>query len=280
METQCLDRGAAVAEWRLIGPDDGPGAWQMAADVALLEAVRDGRSGPVLRFFRWSPACVTLGKFQPAEGNVRLENCARLGIDVAKRPTGGRAILHDREVTFSFILAEHDLPGVGAGIMDSYRALGGALVDGLQRLGLPAELVDRHAEARGGDLPSVMAAGNPACFAAKARCDLMVGGSKIIGSAQLRKNGIILQQNSLPLAIDFPRWDDVFLRANWKAVADGGAVDLWTAAGREIAYDEVVAALRAGVESALHTHLRPDTLTDEEAARARALVPEYAVLTT
>jgi lipoate-protein ligase A len=252
----------------------------MAADAAILEAMRDGRAGPTLRFYRWTPACVTLGRFQPAEGNVRLDACARLGIDVVKRPTGGRAILHDREVTFSILVAEADLPGAGMNIMESYRALGAALVDGLRRLGLPAELVDHHAAARGGDPVAVMAAGNPACFAAKARCDLMVAGKKLIGSAQQRKDGLILQQNSLPLSIDFPRWDDVFYRSDWEAVMAAGATDLNSSAGRRVPYDEVVAALCAGFETALGIHLEPDTLSETETRRAWELVPEYAVLTT
>ncbi|MHB9026148.1 MAG: lipoate--protein ligase family protein [Armatimonadota bacterium] len=266
-------------DWRLLLPVDGPGALQMAADVAILEAIREGKSPPVLRFYRWTPPCVTLGKFQPAEGNVRLEDCARLGVDVARRPTGGRAILHDREVTFSIIIAERDLPGAGGSVMESYRALGAALVDGLRRLNLPAELVDRQATARAGDPPSVMAAGNPACFAAKARCDLMVAGKKIIGSAQMRTGGIILQQNSLPLEIDFPKWDEVFHRSDWQAVARSGAVGLWDAAGRDVSEDEVVAALCAGFTAALGVTLQESTFTSAEEARARELLPEYAVLT-
>ncbi|HOS42518.1 MAG TPA: hypothetical protein PK794_02405, partial [Armatimonadota bacterium] len=129
--------------WRWLAPVEGPGAFHMAADVAIAEAARAGQARPALRVYRWTPPCVTLGKFQPADGNVRLDACARLGYDVVRRPTGGRAILHDHEVTFSIIIAEDDLPGAGANIMESYRALGRALVDGLRRLGLPAELVDR-----------------------------------------------------------------------------------------------------------------------------------------
>ena len=266
-----------MTSWRVLLPIDGAGAFHMAADIALAEAIRAGRSGPVLRFYRWTPACVTLGRFQPAEGNVRLENCARLGIDVVKRPTGGRAILHAHEVTFSILIAEQALPEAGASIMESYRLLGGALVDGLRRLGLPAELVDHHGKARGGDPSSLAATGNPACFAAKARCDLMVRDRKIIGCAQARKGGIILQQNSLPLSIDFPLWDEVFYRADWQAVADEGAIDLWTAAGRQIPYDEVVAAICEGMEGVLGADLTPGALTAEEEARARELMPEVMV---
>jgi len=264
-------------KWRLLRPIDGPGAFHMAADVAMLEGIRAGKTGPVLRFYRWTPACVTLGKFQPAEGNVRLDNCQRLGFDVVKRPTGGRAILHDHEVTFSIIVTENDLPQAGSNIMDSYRELGRALEAGMQHLGVPAELIDRRAQARGGDPASVMAAGNPACFAAKARCDLMVNGRKIIGSAQMRKDGIILQQNSLPLQVNFPLWEEVFFRSDWKSVAEGGAVDLWTAAGRQVAYDDVVESLRYGFETALGIEFEESTFTDEELRRTQELIPEYLV---
>lgn len=259
--------------WRWLLPVAGPGAWQMAADLAVLEAVRDGQSGPVVRWYRWTPPCVTLGKFQKAAGNVRLENCARLGIDVAQRPTGGRAILHDHEVTFSIIIAERDLPGAGSNVMDSYRALGTALVAGLRGLGLPAELVDRHGQ------PGAGTAVNPACFAAKARCDLMVNGSKLIGSAQMRRDGVILQQNSLPLTVDFPKWDEVFYRSDWQAVSQGVATDLQTAAGRAVAYEEVMHALANGFTSALGAELENSALTPEEETRAHELAANFAVAT-
>ena len=266
-----------MVRWRLLPPVDGPGAFHMAADVALREAIHTGRSGPVLRFYRWTPPCITLGKFQPVEGNVQVENCARLGYDLARRPTGGRAILHDHEVTFSIILAEEQLPDAGSSIMDSYRVLGSALVNGLCRLGVAAELVDRQAKTRGGDPASLMAAGNPACFAAKARCDLMVAGRKIIGSAQQRKDGIILQQNSLPLTVNYPVWEEVFYRSDWQDVMRNGMVDLWTAAGREVLEGEVVDALCAGFSSVLGVEFENSTFNDDELQRAEDLVAEHAL---
>ena len=267
-----------MQQWRYLAPVDGPGAYHMAVDAALVESIRSGRSGPVLRFYRWTPPCVTLGKFQPSEGNVNSEQCARLGIDVAKRPTGGRAILHDHEVTFSTLIPEADLPAAGSSIMDSYRVLGAALVEGLCRLGLPAALVDRQAQTRSADPGMMTASGNPACFAAKARCDIMIDHRKIIGCAQLRKHGVILQQNSLPLSVNYPLWDEVFFRSDWQSVASSGAVDLWTAAKRQIPYDEVVQALCYGFQSALHLELALDQLTGAEAAYAQDLQQQYAVL--
>ena len=105
----------------------------------------------------------------------------------------------------------------------------------------------------------------------------MVDGKKIIGSAQLRKDGVILQQNSLPLAVDYPAWDEVFFRSDWQAVMREGMVDLWTAAGRETPEDEVVAVLREGFRSALGVDFTDSAFTPDEERRARELVPEYAV---
>ena len=267
-----------MQKWRFITPESGSGAWNMAVDAALLEAVRDGLSTPILRFYRWNPACVTLGKFQPAEGNVQLDNCSRLGIDVAKRPTGGRAILHDHEVTFSIIIKEDDLPAAGSNIMDSYRVLGAALTNGLKRLGVAAELVDYNAKKRGADAGMMTSDGNPACFAAKARCDIMVQNRKIIGCAQLRRQGVILQQNSLPLTVNYPQWNEVFYRADWQEVAASGAIELWNAAGSEVDYNEVVAAICAGISEQLAVDLMPSSLSEQERVSSTELQPMYQVL--
>jgi lipoate-protein ligase A len=262
-------------EWRLLGPEDGPGAWQMAVDVALLESIRAGVSGPVVRFYRWTPPCVTLGKFQPVAANVRLDACRQLGIEVARRPTGGRAILHAHEVTFSFLVAERALPAAGTSIMESYRVFGAAISAGLQGMGLPVELVDRQAAIRNGDPSAVGSVGNPACFAAKARCDLMIDGRKLIGSAQLRRDSVILQQNSLPLTIDFAQWGEVFWRSDWEQVAAQGAVGLWQVAGHPVPYEAVMAAVCTGLVQCLGARLVPGALTMVEAARASALVAEH-----
>ncbi len=121
------------------------------------------------------------------------------------------------------------------------------------------------------------ATGNPACFAAKARCDLMVQGRKIIGSAQMRKDGLILQQNSLPLTVNFPRWEEVFYRSEWQAVAESGAIDLYTAAGQPVAYNDVAEALRYGFETALGIEFTVGSLTAKEEQRAGELQPEFVI---
>ena len=121
--------------WRYIESGAKPGAENMAVDEAVFEAHAAGESSPALRVSGWRPRAVSLGRFQRAESSVDLEACRRLGVDVVRRPTGGRAILHtEQEVTFSVVLSGKRLGTTG--VMDSYQALAGGIVAGLRRLGL------------------------------------------------------------------------------------------------------------------------------------------------
>ena len=176
--------------WRFIESGPRTGAENMAVDEAMSEAHAAGETSPTLRVYTWRPPAVSLGRFQRVESSVDLDACQRLGVDVVRRPTGGRAILHtDEEVTFSVVVSAARLGTMG--VMEAYRALAGGIIGALRSLGLGARLVERQAGAG-----SARRARDPACFAVKARCDLVVGSSKLVGSAQVQRDGTILQQNS------------------------------------------------------------------------------------
>src|SRR2546428_262144 len=121
------------AAWRLLLDPPAEGAWNVGVDGVRLDGVAAGSGPPTLRFYTWTPACLSLGNFQ-AFGVVNVEGCRGLGIDIVRRPTGGRAILHDRELTYSVALPA-PLLGHDAGILPSYRRLSLALQAGLRRLG-------------------------------------------------------------------------------------------------------------------------------------------------
>src|SRR3989454_11069569 len=123
------------AGWRLLHDPPGEGAWNMAVDEVLLDGVAAGSGPPTLRFYTWTPACLSLGYFQPFSV-VNVEGCRGLGVDVVRRPTGGRAILHDRELTYSVALPL-SLLGLDGGGLPSYHRLSLALERGLKRLGAP-----------------------------------------------------------------------------------------------------------------------------------------------
>ncbi len=254
--------------WRLVDSGPQPGAKNMAIDEALLEAHAEGDVPPTLRIYTWRPPAVSLGRFQRAESSVDLEACHRLGIDVVRRPTGGRAILHtEEEVTFSIVVSERRLGT--RGVMDSYRALAAGIVAGLRTLGLEARLVERAASSRA---PAI--AQDPACFAVKARCDLVVGSAKLVGSAQVQRNGFLLQQNSLPLRLRLKDWEGVFVRKS----EPPAAVGLWEAARREIPYARVVEALREGFSEALGSRFERSDLSEQELTQAGALARAASVL--
>jgi lipoate-protein ligase A len=189
------------AAWRLIideEPRSGPA--NMALDQAIAESCAAGDSPSTIRFYRWNPPAVSLGRHQPLT-DVDLNAIDLLGYEVVRRPTGGRAILHIDELTYS-VTAAADEPRVRGGVMDAYLRLSNALLSGLQRLGLGA--VDKAAgNVRTG--PDVSAA----CFEVPSAYEITSNGRKLMGSAQSRRAGYVLQHGSLPLTGDITRLIDV-----------------------------------------------------------------------
>jgi len=167
----------------------------MRRDAALLERLESGAARePVLRLFRFRPHGITLGASQRAERALDLAACARDGVPWAVRPTGGRAIFHAEEWTYSFA-ARIDDPEWGGTLRASYAAVARLLVASLLRLGVPVEPAPAgrrgHGEAVAGG------AANAACFAATAGHEVVLGGRKLVGSAQRRLSRAFLQQGSL-----------------------------------------------------------------------------------
>lgn len=241
----------------------------MAVDEAIFRAVEDGASPPTLRFYRWDPPAVSLGFGQPAARSVNQHVLAREGVELVRRPTGGKAVLHDDEVTYSVCAHHKDFPG-GRDLLDAYRVLAEAFAAGLARLGVAASLVPR----RRGSLRSKTAV----CFAVPASYELVVGGLKVLGSAQRRTRRGFLQHGSLPLALDLP----FLYRCLHPPGSDGSeetVVERWrgemaglsAAAGASFDWDSVVEALAQGVAEAFGVVLKEGRLSSKETALARSL---------
>jgi lipoate-protein ligase A len=171
--------------WRLVDHLDQvvTAADQMAADEALLDSVAAG-APPALRLYRWDPPALSLGRFQP-EDDVDVDACARFGVEVVRRPTGGQGLLHGADLTYAVALRRPE--GVAGGVDAVYSMLAGALIAGLGRLGVDAAIA-RH------DGPA-----GPVCFAGQQGADLRVGDRKVCGSAQVRRDGAVLQHGSILL---------------------------------------------------------------------------------
>ncbi|HEY0829149.1 MAG TPA: biotin/lipoate A/B protein ligase family protein [Bacilli bacterium] len=170
----------------------------MAIDEAILTAHSEGLVPPTLRFYGWNPATLSIGYFQKAEEEINFMAVEQEGIGFVRRPTGGRAVLHDQELTYSMIVSE-SYPGMPGGVTEAYRVLSEGLLLGFRDLGLQAEMVNLSAD---GDRDKFAAAGSAACFDSPSWYELVVEGRKAAGSAQTRQKGVILQHGSILVELD------------------------------------------------------------------------------
>jgi len=255
-----------LSTWRLLNTGYLDGATNMAIDEAILLAVAEGVVPPTLRFFGWQPPCLSLGCNQPL-ADVDTTRCAAQGVDVVRRPTGGRAILHIDELTYSVIAPQGDLR-VAGDITESYRRLSTGLLAGLRRLGVP--VVEAEPQPDRPQNPS------PICFEVPSHYEITVRGRKLIGSAQARRHGCVLQHGALPLHGDVTRIVEYLRveeeqRCRLRRALVGRAITLEQALGRPVSFDEAVAALASGFAEALDLHLEPGTLTLREQELAAQL---------
>jgi lipoate-protein ligase A len=175
----------SLPEWRLldeVGRARDASA-QMRADVDLLEAVALG-GPPTLRLYTFATPALTLGRFQPHE-DVDEDACARLDVDVARRPTGGQALLHGGDLTYAVAMPQRR--GREGSVERTYTWLAAGIIAGLARLGVEANVASRSGPA------------GPVCFAGQQGADLRVGDRKVCGSAQLQRDGAVLQHGSILL---------------------------------------------------------------------------------
>jgi lipoate-protein ligase A len=251
--------------WRLIIDDPCDGATNMARDEAIATVHAAGATPPTLRLYRWQPACLSLGRFQRS-GEIDREACARRSIAIVRRPSGGRALLHDEELTYAIIVRDdHPLLG-GESILASYRQISLALRDGLRRLGVAAELTPVERERRAG--------GSAACFDAPASYELTVVGRKIAGSAQTRRDGVLLQHGAIPLAPHANRL--AALIRHPPEDLDAKMIALSDACGQTVCFEELAEALVAGFAATWNIVFAPGALTDAEQQEVRLRAEKYA----
>lgn len=256
--------------WRLLQTGFNTAAVNMAVDEAILLAHSRGLVPPTLRFYGWKPPAVSIGYFQRLEEEVDLEACRRLGIDWVKRPTGGRAVLHDQEVTYSVVIAQKLLPG---SVLETYRVLAAGLVEGLRMLGLPAALVGRDEQNAGERGLSA------ACFDAPSWYEIAVEGRKIVGSAQVRSHGVILQHGSVPILFDADKLVQVLklpetARSRVKRLLSEKAGGISDFLGYSPTFAEVAGCLARGFATTQDAELVEGFLTSEEEKEAERLARE------
>lgn len=230
-------------EWKLIDSAPNLAAYNMAVDEELLARAQAGKTPPVLRLYAWDPPAVSLGRFQKADAAVNADACRRLGIDIVRRVTGGRAVLHHKELTYSIIARTSD-PFFPPTVLGTYKVIAAGLLAGLHNLGIPAEMVSRGN--RHADLVDKNAK-DPACFSSPSWYELVVHGRKIIGSAQRRLSGAFLQHGSILMAYDPALEAEVIPGGSGSDVVTSISREL----GREISLEEVKRAFVKGFSEAL-----------------------------
>jgi lipoyl(octanoyl) transferase len=247
--------------WRLIIDGPVPGAMNMALDRAVLACREAGESPPTLRLYRWEVPTVTLGRFQPIE-QVDLDACVRRGFDVVRRPTGGRGVLHDDELTYSIVAATED--GVPRGVAASYRHLSAALAEAYRRLGVGAELTARQRGVRGAG----------ACYLHATQADLSVGAAKLSGSAQVWKDDAVLQHGSFVVTRDVAAESEVFFLGPEASGELGRATQtLCGALGRRVELAEIEEAVVQAAREVFGVVVEPGAFS----ARELQLAGEWAV---
>jgi lipoate-protein ligase A len=259
--------------WRLIDTGAANGAWNMAVDEAILESIHREEAPPTLRLYTWEPPCLSLGYAQPFS-DVDAKRLTERGWDVVRRMTGGRAILHTDELTYS-VTGPKDEPRLEGGVLASYRRLSQALLQALLQLEVPAEALPEPETSSGNPEQK-----DAICFKVPSNYEITVGGKKLIGSAQARKKAGVLQHGSLPLYGDLGRIAQALVfpdEATRSAAARrllGRATTVERAVGRVLTLETVKAAFIDAFSEALNLTLVPAELSEAEQSRAQALVKE------
>ena len=239
-------------EWEVI-LDKKPlsGSLNMAVDDYLFQSLGD-KPKTYLRFYRWEKPTVSLGYSQNIQKVVDVNSCQKLGIDIVRRMTGGKLVLHHKEVTYS--LCSSDIKAFTSMLMDSYRIISQALMRGLEKMGLKPNLAETPPSSyKRGDLP---------CFSYPAQNEIEIKGKKIVGSAQKRAGSKFIQHGSIPLEEDEGLLESVTSLKGEKS--EERKISLSEALGKKVSFDWAVEYLISGISDFFEIILIPKDFNAEE----------------
>ncbi|WP_010631402.1 lipoate--protein ligase family protein [Sporolactobacillus vineae] len=254
--------------WLFIDSGCHTPSYNMALDEYLLDREASGSRRPILRFYQWDPPGLSIGYFQKTRGRISREGLKKRGVRLVRRLTGGLAVLHDHELTYSVILPE-DYPDMPTSVVGAYRVLSAGLLEGFRALHLHAELAIPERKSQKSH--------SPVCFEEASWYELVVEGRKAAGSSQTRRKGMILQHGSIPLSVDDGKLFDCFsypsarVRDRAQQAFGGKAVTLEELTGRKLTLEEVGKAFYHGFEKGLGIELKKSELTVDEDRSVNAL---------
>ena len=230
-------------KWRLLETENNTAAVNMAIDRAVLVANSGGKVPPTVRFFTWKPPAISIGYFQSLEEEVDLEVCRKLGVDYVRRITGGGAVFHDEELTYSIVIPESHSQ-IPKNIIESYGRICGALMKGLKHLGIESKYAPIN--------------------------DIITGGKKISGNAQTRKAKTVLQHGTILMDVDVDKMFSLLKVPNEKIkdklIADvkQRVTSIKKVIGRDIGFKEIAESMKIGFEEEFNIELVEGNLNNEE----------------
>ncbi|KAA0561028.1 lipoate--protein ligase family protein [Rossellomorea aquimaris] len=252
--------------WRFIDSGNCSPSYNMALDEALLDWHSEGKIPPTIRFYGWDPATLSIGYFQKVEKEINLDAVKEHQLGFVRRPTGGRGVLHEHELTYSVIVSEEH-PEMPKTVTEAYRVISEGILKGFQGLGLEAYFaVPKTAEEREG-LKNPRSA---VCFDAPSWYELVVEGRKVAGSAQTRQKGVILQHGSILLDLDEDKLFSLFnypsdrVKERMQRAFKSKAVAMNEISSETVTMDMAKEAFKKGFEEGLNIHLEPYELSKEE----------------
>ncbi|MGM9968138.1 MULTISPECIES: biotin/lipoate A/B protein ligase family protein [unclassified Rummeliibacillus] len=253
-------------KWYFINSGPCSPAYNMALDEALLHWHSKGLIPPVIRFYEWNPATLSIGYFQQAKKDINFEQLHRLNLGFVRRPTGGRAVLHEHELTYSVIVSE-DYPNMPKTVTEAYKVISEGLLLGFRNLGLDAYFSIPDTEEKRDILKNPKSA---VCFDAPSWYELVVEGKKVAGSAQTRQEGVILQHGAILIDLDDEKLISLFnfpsdaSKERMRKHLPQKAVAINQLANRRVDVETCTKAFHKGFEDALHIELIPYELTQEQ----------------
>ena len=272
-----------IQKWRFIYTGQGDPYFNMAVDEALLSSVQDG-SSPILRLYEWNPPGVSIGYFQKVNKTVDIDKCLRKGVKLVRRITGGRAVLHNEELTYSFSGSCKIFPELGDNIFETYKQISKALLSSLSILGVEAQWVKPSGGMINKEDPAYKKESKPytknsfilPCFSSFSRYEISFQGKKLIGSAQRRFGDFFLQHGSILLKKEDLRLTYFLPKDNSfkKIYVEENSTSLGEIIGGEVSYLEIIRSLKQGFGSFFKKDFDESLLTPDELKNTQRLIEE------
>lgn len=260
-------------EWGFIDTGSHDAATNMALDEALLQWHSQGKIPPTLRFYQWEKPSLSAGHFQKVEKTIDFEGIKKHQCDYVRRLTGGSAVLHDDELTYSIVVSEEH-PAIPKSVREAYYILSKGVFEGYKNLGIDVEYA----------MPKEKQERTAVCFERVAFYEMVVDGKKLSGNAQTRKQGVLLQHGSIPMSMNLNMLFDLFLfrsertKIRQRERFDQKAMTINQYTNKIHTYDMVKDAFYDGFKKGLNITLKPFELTDTQWEEVHHLAEtKYAV---